>query len=269
MKSEARSRSCEVLHLSRKIILANLKALRKSAPWPPNISDEHVSCTLPGTQNASLLFQCPTPVNAFKTATSPTFCSLLTTRCTIPCACHAKRHLNVQEWNMVCFIHFDFETCFAPQWRALFHYLNFQKWSYAGVLCTFWLGNVLRATTACTFCTSQLPKVVRSWCVLYIFAWKCASCHNGVQIFISHLSRWLRTRRFSEPTFRPSEPQIIGKTQCFATFLPLRAPWLFLFSDLLSSFFFFSSLLFSDCSHLCFSICPYCRKSDSKLPSNR
>ena len=134
--------------------------------------------------------------------------------------------------------------CFAPQWRALFHYLNFQKWSYAGVLCTFWLGNVLRATTACTFCTSQLPKVVRSWCVLYIFAWKCASCHNGVQIFISHLSRWLRARRFSEPTFRPSEPQIIGKTQCFATFLPLRAPWLFLFSDLLSSFFF-SSLLFS------------------------
>ena len=169
MKSEARSRSCEVLHLSRKIILANLKALRKSAPWPPNISDEHVSCTSPGTQNASLLFQCPTPVNAFKTATSPTFCSLLTTRCTIPCACHAKRHLNVQEWNMVCFIHFDFEMCFAPQWRALFHYLNFQKWSYAGVLCTFWLGNVLRATTACTFCTSQLPKVVRSWCVLYNF----------------------------------------------------------------------------------------------------
>ena len=36
------------------------------------------------------------------------------------------------------------------------------------------------------------------------------------------------------------EPQIIGKTQCFATFLPFRASassffWLFLFSDLLSS----------------------------------
>ena len=99
---------------------------------------------------------------------------------------------------------FDFEMCFAPQRRALFRHRNFQKWSEAGVFCTFWLGNVLRATTACTFSTSQLPKVVRSWCVLYILTWKCASRHNGVHFFISHLASWLRTRRFSEPTFRPS-----------------------------------------------------------------
>ena len=58
--------------------------------------------------------------------------------------------------------------CFTPQRRALFRYLNFQKWSENGVFCTFWLRNVLRATTACTFSTSQLPKVVREWCVLYI-----------------------------------------------------------------------------------------------------
>ena len=32
---------------------------------------------------------------------------------------------------MVCFIHFDFEMCFAPQRRALFQHLNFQKWSEA------------------------------------------------------------------------------------------------------------------------------------------
>ena len=63
---------------------------------------------------------------------------------------------------------------------------------------------MLRATTACTFSTSQLPKVVRSWCVLYILTSKCASRHNGVHFFISHLASWLRTRRFSEPTFRPS-----------------------------------------------------------------
>ena len=65
----------------------------------------------------------------------------------------------------------------------------------------------LRATTACTFLTSQLPKVVRIWCALYILTskcalrhnavvrtwcvfacfciltWKCASCHNGVHFF--------------------------------------------------------------------------------------
>ena len=63
---------------------------------------------------------------------------------------------------------------------------------------------MLRATTACTFSTSQLPKVVRSSSVLHILTWKCASRHNGVHFFMSHLASWLRTRRFSEPTFRPS-----------------------------------------------------------------
>ena len=212
--------------------------------------------------------------------------------------------------------------CFAPQRRALFRHLNFQKWSEHVVFCTFWLRNVLRATTACTFSTSQLPKVVRQWCVLYILTWKCASRHNGVHFFDISTSKsgprmvcfvhfdlemcfapqrralfrhlnfqkwsdngvfctfWLgnvlratTARNFSSliwpagsaPAalasllFDPPEPQIIGKTQCFATFLPFRASassffWLFLFwSSLFWSFLFWLSppLLFN---------CPYCRK---------
>ena len=134
------------------------------------------------------------------------FLTLLTWKC-------ASRHNGVHFFNistsksgptLVCFVHFDLEMCFAPQRRALFRHLNFQKWSDHVVFCAFSLGNVLRATTACTFLTSQLPKVVRTWCALYILTWKCASRHNGVQFFISHLASWLRTRRFSEPTFRPS-----------------------------------------------------------------
>ena len=39
--------------------------------------------------------------------------------------------------KLVCFVHFDFKICFAPQLRALFQHLNFQKWSNNGVLCTF------------------------------------------------------------------------------------------------------------------------------------
>ena len=35
------------------------------------------------------------------------------------------------------FYTFDFEMCFAPQRRALFRHLNFQKWSDTGVFCTF------------------------------------------------------------------------------------------------------------------------------------
>ena len=46
--------------------------------------------------------------------------------------------------------------------------------------------------------SSQFLKVLRSWPVLHILTSKCASRHNGVQFFISHLARWLRTRRFSE-----------------------------------------------------------------------
>ena len=47
--------------------------------------------------------------------------------------------------------------CFAPQRCALFRHRSFQKWSENGVFCTFWLGNVLRATTACTFSSLIWP----------------------------------------------------------------------------------------------------------------
>ena len=125
-------------------------------------------------------------------------------RCRIPCACHAKPHLNLQKWSEHVVNILTWKCAFAPQRRALFQHHNFQKWSQHGVLCTFWLENVFRATMACTFSTPQLSKVVSAYGVLYILTWKCASHHNGVQFFISHLTTWLRTRHFSEPTFRPS-----------------------------------------------------------------
>ena len=56
---------------------------------------------------------------------------------------------------------------FAPQRQKLLQHLNFQERSENGLLFTCWLRNVLRA-----------------------------SRHNGVQFLISHLPRWLRTRRF-------------------------------------------------------------------------
>ena len=147
--------------------------------------------------------------------------------------------------NPWCFQHFDFEMCFAPQRRALFRHVNVQKWSEPLVFLTCWLGNVLRTTTACTFSTSQLPKVVWSWCVLYILTWKCASRHNGVQFFISHLASWLRTRRFSEPTFRPSGATNHWKNTVFRdfpTFSRICIFFLLTFSLLWSSLF---TLLFS------------------------
>jgi len=54
-------------------MLQNATLLRKSAPSPPNSSDEDVSCTAPATQNASLqiLFKGPTPAIVFGNATKP------------------------------------------------------------------------------------------------------------------------------------------------------------------------------------------------------
>ena len=154
--------------------------------------------------------------------------------------------------------------CFAPQRHALFRHLNFQKWSGPGVLSTFWLANVLRATTAYTFSTSQLPKVVRTWCVLYMLISKSALSHDGVQFFISHLASWLRTRRFSEPTFRPSGATNHWKnTMLFHGFPTFSCTWIFflLRLSLLWSSLFFSSLLYSSAPPLLF-IYPYCQKFD-------
>ena len=122
---------------------------------------------------------------------------------------------------------------------------------------------MLRATTACTFSTSQLPKVVRTWCVLYILTWKCASRHNGVQFFIFHLASWLRTRRFSEPTFRPSGATNHWKNIVFRDFPTFSRICIFFLLTLLSS----NLSLLSASSLLCFSSVHIFGSLTSKLPS--
>ena len=176
------------------------------------------------------------------------------------------RHINLQKYSLV-FLTFWLRNVLRARRRALFRHLNFQKWSGPGVVRAFWLRNVLRATTVCTFSTSQRPKVVRHWGVLCILTWKRPSRHNGVQFFISHLARWLRNRRFSEPTFRPSGATNHLKNTVFrgfATFLRACIFFLLTFSSLLFSLLLFSLLLFSSLwlfPSLLF-ICPYCRKFD-------
>ena len=88
----------------------------------------------------------------------------------------------------MCFVHFDLEVCFASQLRALFS-------------------------------TSQLPKVVRTWCFAH-FDLETRFAPQRRAIF--HLST--ASAALASLLFDPPEPQIIGKTQCFAIFLPFRAP---------------------------------------------
>ena len=310
------ARSYEVLHLSRKIISANLKIWgSKMQPFSWNQRTDLLTSlvnmsldTAPVTENAFLLilFKCLRLVIVFcKCYKTRMFCSLLT-RCTI--------RLRLATRN---------DTWTSKSGREPL------------VLLTFWLRNVLRATTACTFSTSQLPKVVRDLvcfvkhfdfeivlrattactfstsqlpkvfrtlsvlCSILtcemcfvpqrralfqhrnfqkrsehvvlcsILTWKCASRHNGVQFFISHLARWLRTRHFSEPTFRPSGATNHRKNIVFRDFPTFSRTCIFFLltlSLLWSSLAFYSSLLFSASSHLCFSSVHIVGSLTSKLP---
>ena len=110
-----------------------------------------------------------------------------------------------------CFVHFDLEMCFAPQRCA-------------------------------TFSTSQLPKVVRDRQFLTLLTSKCASRHNGVQFFIAPVASWLRTRRFSEPTFRPSGATNHWKNTVFRDFPTFSRICIFFLLTL--SLLIFSLLIF-------------------------
>ena len=179
-----------------------------------------------------------------KVARDRQFFTILTWKC-------ASRYSGVQFFhiatsksgpNLTCFAHFDLKMCFSPHRRAIFPHRNFKKWSEPDMFCTFWLENVLLAAAACDFSTSQLQKVVRTWHVLYILTSKCASRYSGVQFFLCPLQSYLRTRRFSEVTFRPSRHTKHWKTQHFATSLTFRACWSSFFPHLL--IFFLAALLF-------------------------
>ena len=121
--------------------------------------------------------------------------------------------------------------------------------------------------------TSERPKGIRNPPpFLTLLTSKCASHHNGVHFFDISTSKsgpnttacnfssliWPHgsaPAALASLLFDPPEPQIIGKTERFATFRPFHAPassvfWLFLFSDIFSLLLFSSLTLPSSAFHL-------------------
>ena len=86
---------------------------------------------------------------------------------------------------------FYLQTRRAPQSRTFFEHLNFQSWLEAAAFLAF----------------SLLTP---------------ASRNNGVQFLISHPATWLPTEAVAS-FFDLQEPQNIGTTQRFGTFLSFRA----------------------------------------------
>ena len=158
-----------VLHLPRNMHLCRSSSNVPHLPWFLEILQKpHVLLTFDNVHNPLRLPRETTSEPPEVARTCGAF-NILTSKC-------ASRHNGVHFFDiatsksgptMVCFVHFDFEICFAPQRRALFRHLNCQKWSDNGVL--------------------SAPAALASL------------------------------------LFDPPEPQIIGKTQSFATFLPFRA----------------------------------------------
>ena len=124
-------------------------------------------------------------IGTSKSAPDRQFFNMLTWKC-------ASRHSGVQFFHiatsksgpsMQCFVHFDFKMCFSLQRRVIFAHLNFKKCCEPLSFLAFSLQNVLLATAACNFSTSQLQKVARTCSVLYILTSKCTSRHSGVPFF--------------------------------------------------------------------------------------
>ena len=202
---------------------------------------------------------------------------------------------NIHDWKLTnkWDLNGKYTRIWYDMWCGCVWTWGIQVYRNLHVLCTFWLGNVFRATTACTFSTSQLPKVVRAWCALYVLTWRCASRHKGVHFFdittsksgpmwlcfahfdlgmcfapqrratfISHLTTCLRTRRFSKPTFRPSGTTNHWKNTVFRDLATFSRTCIFCLLTLSLSWssFFFPSLLWLFPPLLLIS--PYCRKFD-------
>ena len=135
--------------------------------------------------------------NCYKTLT---LWSLLG-RCRIHCACHEQRRLNVQNGPNVVRLQFSLETCFAQ-------------------------------TAACTFSTSQLPKVIRSWSVFNnILASDCPSRPQPCALFDHwNFQKWSESEVFEkiwlrnlfapqlQTSFRHLSCQIAPDMRCFKLF---------------------------------------------------
>ena len=122
--------------------------------------------------------------------------------------------------SLRCFPHFDWQMCFTPQRRTIFEHQNVQNWSDRVAFCAFWLANV--------------------------------------PFFICLLNSYLRTRRFSEATFRTSGTTNHWENTAIRDFPNIWRMWIFFLVTLLACW---SSFCWLDCSTLLFN-CPYCRKLD-------
>ena len=152
-KSDARS--YEVLHLSRKIILANLKiSCSKMQPLSGNLRADLLTLRLPREMHLYGSFSNVPRLPSFLEMLQSLHVSLTFDKVHNPL--RLPRETTSERPKV-----FRTRQFFLHFWlRNVLRHNGMPKCSENGVFCTFWLGNVLRATTACILSSCQLPKVV-------------------------------------------------------------------------------------------------------------
>ena len=170
--------------------------------------------------------ECSVVVVVVETVRKPSRFYALLARCRIPCACHVKRHPNIQKWSVP---------------------LSFLR---------FWLRNVLRATTACTFrqfltlltskCASRrnavhffIPSTSKSWGCFVHFDFEMCFAPQRRAIF--HLGSG---QMAPHPPLQRACFWILGSHKSLEKYNVSRLSYLFAHPHLLSSDSF-SSLIFS------------------------
>ena len=107
--------------------------------------------------------------------------------------------------TMRCFVHFDLQMCFAPQPRAIFSTSELQKWLRQwGVLCILTCKCASRhgGVPFLNIGTSKMSPTMR--CFVHFDLQMCFAPQRACHFSPVCQNSYLRTRRFSEATFRTS-----------------------------------------------------------------
>ena len=153
----------EVLHLSRKIIPANLKIwCSKMQPLSGNQRPDLLTALM----NMSLVLRLPRKMHLCRSSSNvprlPSFLEMLQNP-------HVLRTFDK--------VHNPLRLPRKTTSESRPKVLRTRQFLYILTL------KCASRHTACTFSTSQLPNVLQGWCALYILTSKCASRHNGAHFF--------------------------------------------------------------------------------------
>ena len=110
---------------SKDLSVQNATPIRKSAPWPLNMSAGYVFCIAPATRDAlwHILSNVPRLPSFLKLQQNPLVWFSFDK---LQHPLRRPRKMTIERPKVVRFSHFDFEMCFAPQRCALFRNLNRQ-----------------------------------------------------------------------------------------------------------------------------------------------